>query len=292
MKRWMLFCTTALACTIAHAGGHADLRATWIQAQKPFRIYGNTYYVGSHGLSALLITSPEGHVLIDGTLPENAPMIEANIRALGFRVEDIKLILNSHPHGDHAGAIAALAHDSGAEVAASVASAKALQRGGDDPDDPQHRMAPFYPKVAKLRIVADGETLHVGTLALQMHAMPGHTPGSSGWTWRSCEASRCLSMVYADSITLLSTDSYRYTDAAHPERLAGYRHTLAMLAALPCDILLTPHPRDGFFEKAARIAPGKPNPLIDTQACKAYAADGQQNLQERLRKEAGVRKAL
>ncbi len=286
MKPWPALLAALLACAATHADPvDADMRATWTQPQKPFRIYGNTYYVGSHGLSAILITSPEGHVLIDGTLPENASMIESNIRALGFRVQDIKLILNSHAHGDHAGAIAALARDSGAQVATSAASAKALKRGGDDPDDPQHGMAPFYPKVSKVRVLADGQTVHVGALALQMHAMPGHTPGSSGWTWRSCEAQRCLSMVYADSLSLLSTDDYRYTDPAHPERLAGYRHALAMLAALPCDILLTPHPRDGFFDKAARIAPGKPNPLIDAQACKAYANEGQRNLQQRVQKE-------
>jgi metallo-beta-lactamase class B len=290
MKCWLILGAMALACAVAHADTNTawtDLRATWVQPQKPFRIYGNTYYVGSHGLGAILITSPKGHVLIDGTLPENAPMIESNIRALGFRVQDIKLILNSHAHGDHAGAIAAIARDSGAQVAASAKSANMMRRGGDDTEDPQHGMAPFYPKVSKIRILADGETVRVGPLALQMHPMPGHTPGSTGWTWRSCEDNRCLSMVYADSITLLSTDDYRYTDPAHPERVAGYRQMLTMLTALPCDILLTPHPRDGFFEKAASIAPGKPNPLVDTQACKAYASEGQQNLVERIRKEAG-----
>ena len=290
MKPWPVLCATALACAIVHADAAADSYppASWTQPQKPFQIDGNTYYVGSQGLSAILITSPAGHVLIDGTLPQNASMIESNIRVLGFRVRDIRWILNSHTHGDHAGAIAKLAHDSGAKVAASAKSAKALALGGDDPDDPQHGMAPFYPKVTKVRIVADGETLHVGSLALQMHAMPGHTPGSTGWTWRSCEGKHCVSMVYADSITLLSTPDYRYADPAHPERLAGYRHTLAMLAALPCDILLTPHPRDDFFEKAAHIVPGKPNPLIDPQACKAYAAEGKQNLEERMQKEAGA----
>ena len=290
MKPWPVLCATALACAIVHADAAADSYppASWTQPQKPFQIDGNTYYVGSQGLSAILITSPAGHVLIDGTLPQNASMIESNIRALGFRVRDIRWILNSHTHGDHAGAIAKLAHDSGAKVAASAKSAKALALGGDDPDDPQHGMAPFYPKVTKVRIVADGETLHVDSLALQMHAMPGHTPGSTGWTWRSCEGKHCASMVYADSITLLSTPDYRYADPAHPERLAGYRHTLAMLAALPCDILLTPHPRDDFFEKAAHIVPGKPNPLIDPQACKAYAAEGKQNLEERMQKEAGA----
>lgn len=292
MKYWMVLCATMLAYTAAHADPSASASsndshspATWTQPQKPFRIYGNTYYVGSRGLSAILVASPDGHILIDGTLPENASMIESNIRALGFRVRDIKLILNTHTHHDHAGGIAALAHDSGAQVAASAKSAKALELGGDDPDDPQHGLGRPYPKVADVRIVADGETVHAGTLALQMHAMPGHTPGSTGWTWRSCEGDRCLSMVYADSITLLSAKAYRYTDSSHPERVADYRRTLSMLSALPCDILLIPHPPSDFFEKAAAIAPGTPNPLIDTQACKAYAAQGQTILAERIRKE-------
>lgn len=279
----------ALACISACTGPNATVdpsdRAAWTLPQKPFRIYGNTYYVGSHGLSAILITSSEGHVLIDGTSPENVAMIEVNIRALGFRVQDIKLILNSHTHSDHAGAIAALAHDSGAQVAASARSAKALALGGDDPDDPQYGTAPFYPKVTDVRIVADGETMHVGSLALQMHAMPGHTLGSTGWTWRSCEHDRCLSIVYADSISLLSNDTYRYADPAHPERVADYRRMLGMLSTLPCDILLTPHPRGGFFEKSARIETAKPHPLIDAQACKDYAAKGQEELDERLRTE-------
>ena len=289
MKHWIVLC--ALAFVTAHADAAApstdsDFHATWTQPQQPFRIYGNTYYVGSHGLSAILITSPEGHVLIDSTLQDNVAMIESNIRTLGFRVQDIKLILNSHTHSDHAGGIAALARDSRAQVAASAKSAKALALGGSDPDDPQYGMGSFYPKVTDVRIVADGETVHVGSLALQMHAMPGHTPGSTGWTWRSCEKDRCVSMVYADSISLLSADGYRYADPAHLERLVDYRRTLSTLSALPCDILLTPHPRDGFFDKAARIEVSKPNPLIDTQACKAYAAEGQKMLEERLRKEA------
>jgi len=291
----MTLCTIALACTAActyadtptaPADSHSPV--TWAQKQKPFRIYGNTYYVGSRGLSAILVTSQEGHVLIDGTLPENAAMIESNIRALGFRVQDIKLILNTHTHFDHAGAIAAIARDSGAQVAASAESAKALEMGGDDPDDPQRGMVHSYPKVSHIRIVIDGETIRVGPLALQMHAMPGHMPGSTGWTWRSCEDDRCLSMVYADSISLLTNHDYRYTDPTHPERIAGYRRTLTTLSTLPCDILLIPHPPKDFFEKAGRIASGKPNPLIDTQACKAYANEGRHNLEQRVQKETGT----
>ncbi|RDS81266.1 subclass B3 metallo-beta-lactamase [Dyella monticola] len=298
MDPTMTLSALLLACSAAcvHAGApstpvDSSSPVTWTQKQKPFRIYGNTYYVGSRGLSAILITSPQGYVLIDGTLPENAAMIESNVRALGFRVQDIKLILNTHTHHDHAGAIAAIAHDSGAQVAANAISAKALEHGGDDPDDPQRGMGKTYPKVEHVRIVTEGETLHVGPLALQMHAMPGHMPGGTGWTWRSCEHGRCLSIVYADSITLLSNHDYRYTDPAHPERIAGYRHTLAILSTLPCDILLIPHPPQDFFQRVAHITPGKSNPLVDPQACKAYAQEGQSNLQERLRLEAKTQAA-
>jgi metallo-beta-lactamase class B len=283
----MLAAMTCIGSTTSHANTeHPD----WTAPQKPFRIYGNTYYVGSKGLSAILITSPQGHILIDGTLPENAKLIESNIRTLGFHVKDIKLILNTHAHGDHAGAIAAIAHDSGAEVAASEKGAKALMLGGDDPDDPQHGLAPFYPKVAHVRVMRDNETVNVGPLAVQAHYTPGHTPGSTSWTWTSCEGQRCLSMAEVDSLTLLSYKGYRYNNPAHPERLAAFRQTLKTVATLPCDILMVPHPDAiDFLEHAAARKLGEDHdPLVDKQACKAYAAMGQQNLDQRIAKEAAM----
>lgn len=261
--------------------------AEWSQAQKPFRIYGNTYYVGTKGLSSILISTSDGLVLIDGTLPRNAPLIETNIRALGFRVEDIKIILNTHPHGDHAGGIATLAHDSGAKVMASAKAAWALKHGGSDPNDPQYGLSDPYPKLDNITVVQDGGTVTLGSQSFSMHAMPGHTPGGTGWTWRSCEKDRCLNMVYADSISLLSNKTYRYTDPAHPERLAGYRTTNATLRQLPCDILIVPHPDAiDFLSKLPQMQPNEPNPWLDTNACKAYADQAQANLEKRVKKEA------
>lgn len=265
---------------------HAD-PAAWTQAQKPFRIYGNTYYVGTTGLSAILISTSDGLVLIDGTLPQNVPLIETNIRALGFRVEDIKVILNTHPHGDHAGGIAALAGDSGAKVMASAKATWALEHGGDNPNDPQYGMNAPYPKLTKVTVVQDGGTVTLGSQTLYMHAMPGHTPGGTGWTWRSCEQGRCLNMVYADSISLLSNKTYRYTAPAQPERLAGYRTTIATLRQLPCDILMVPHPDAiDFLGKLPQLQPGKPNPWLDTNACRTYADQAQANLERRVKEEA------
>lgn len=261
---------------------------SWTQSQAPFRIYGNTYYVGSRGLSAILITSSEGDILIDGTLPANAPMVESNIRALGFRVQDIKLILNSHAHFDHAGAIATLARDSGATVAASDSGARALMRGGDDPADPQYGDVPLFPAVDHVRSVADGAAVQIGRLAVQAHYTPGHTPGSTTWSWTSCEGQRCRAMVYADSLTLLAAGSYRYTDRAHPERLATYRRALETVATLPCDILMTPHPDavDLLQRTGQTKSGGGAKPLVDTNACTAYAAKARINLERLIAKEA------
>jgi metallo-beta-lactamase class B len=288
MKGHRVFLTLVVAiCVGASASCAGAPRADWTAPQKPFRIYGNTYYVGSKGLSAILITSPQGHILIDGTQTGNEALVEGNIRSLGFHVKDVKLILNSHARSDHAGAIAAIARDSGAEVAASDKAAKAIMLGGDDPDDPQRGVAPLFPKVAHVRSVMDNETVHVGTLAVKAHYTPGHTPGSTSWTWTSCEQQRCLSMAYVDSLSLYSFDGYRYNDPAHPERLEAFRQTLKTVAVLPCDILMVPHPDviDFLAHAKARKPHEAHDPLVNNQACKAYAAMGQQNLDERIAKE-------
>lgn len=288
MKKFVLWAWLGGAAALCAPEVYAGQDPAWTQPQKPFRIYGNSWYVGTRGLGAILITSPQGHVLIDGTLPENARQIEANIEALGFRVKDVKQILNSHAHSDHAGAIAALAVASGAAVTASEAGAKALKLGGNDPEDPQYGEAPRFPPVAKVGVVADGGQVRVGDIVVQAHYTPGHTPGSTSWTWESCEAKRCLHMVYADSITAFSNDTYRYSNnEEHPHREQDFRQTFANVAGLPCDILITPHPdASDFLDKVARRDQGKqPNPLVDTQACKAYAAAGSVKLDKRLQQE-------
>ena len=172
----------------------------WNADREPFRIFGNTYYVGTERLSSILIMSDRGHILLDGALPQSAELIDRHIRRLGFRTEDVKLIVNSHAHFDHAGGIHALQHASGATVAASASGARALRQGEPTADDPQYgfgRPSNAFPAVSKVRVVRDGETLQVGPLSVTAHLTPGHTPGSTTWTWKSCEGSRCRDIVYA-----------------------------------------------------------------------------------------------
>ena len=285
--RLMTFVVCALASLLqcAHAAGISTDRAAWNASQAPFRIYGNTWYVGPHGLSSILVDTGQGLALFDGDLPESAPQIEAHVRALGFRVHDIKWIFNSHAHVDHAGGIATLQRASGAQVLASAAGAHELELGGADPSDPQYGSIPDYTPVSHVRVVRDGAGLHLRNATIKAHYTPGHTAGSTSWTWTSCEKKRCLHMVYADSLTAVSAPSFRFSD--HPRYLADFRRSIATVAALPCDILLTPHPdASGFWDRVARSRSGPGvSALIDENACRKYAAASSKALDARLAQE-------
>ena len=258
--------------------------AEWNRPHAPVRVYGNTHFVGTDGLSALLVTSPEGHVLIDGALPESAPLIRANVEALGFRMADVKLILTSHEHYDHAGGLAALQETSGASVVAREPAARVLEAGRSGPDDPQDGDLLPFPAVDRVRRVADGETLRVGPLALTAHATPGHTAGGTTWTWTSCEGGRCLNLVYADSLTPVSADGFRFRDA--PTILADFERTFATVERLPCDVLVTPHPSASrLWERVAARDAGDADALVDPAACTRYAATARQRLADRLASE-------
>lgn len=281
------FCALALAALLTPAPAFSAEYScadcdSWNAPHAPFRIHGNTWYVGTQGLSALLVTSDRGHVLIDGGLPQSAPRIAASIAALGFRLGDVKLILNSHAHFDHAGGIAELARLSGATVAASPYSAGQLRNG--NPDDAQFGRSAPYPALATVREIADGEVLRVGDLAMTAHFTPGHTTGGTSWTWRSCEGARCLNMVYADSLT---APGFRLLgNPRQPEAVAQFRGSFARVAALPCDILVSPHPdfSDLFEHLAAREA-GQAEAFIDAGACRRYAAAARARFEAQLARE-------
>lgn len=259
----------------------------WNKAREPFRVYGNTYYVGTDGLSALLVTGDAGHVLLDAGLSQSAPLIDANIRKLGFKTEDVKLILISHGHFDHAGGANALQRHSGATVAASASTAEAMRRGENTPDDPQFgfgRQFNGFPAVKQVRVVGDQEVLTVGKTSIKVHLIPGHAPGSTAYTWQSC-APACLNMVYADSLTSPSAPGFKYG-----KRLDSFQKSIEKVAALPCDIVLSPHPQftqvDQKLERRARMKGPGPDPFLDPEGCRAYAADGMKRLEARRAEEA------
>ncbi|MDB5673409.1 MAG: putative metallo-beta-lactamase [Sphingomonas bacterium] len=265
-----------------------DYAARWLSPQAPVRVYGNAYLVGFGGLSVGLIKTDAGLILIDGALPQSVGAVEANIRTLGFDPKQIRYILSTEPHYDHASGIAALARDSGATVIASVPAAKALRQGYSDGDDPQAAILESYAPIANVRGVRDGERIRLGTTVITAHATPGHTFGSMSWSWRSCEGRRCLNMVFASSLNPVSADNWRFSDPAHRPLLTAFRHSVAVVRKLPCDVLLTAHPdQSGGDAKYAQLQRRPlPNPYIDAGACRAYADKHAGLLAARVAKEA------
>ncbi|MEO8175496.1 MAG: subclass B3 metallo-beta-lactamase [Sphingomicrobium sp.] len=252
----------------------------WDKPAPPVRIHGNTYLVGTCGISAILITGSEGDILIDAGTEAGADLIARNIRSLGFRLTDIKYLLHSHEHIDHVGGMARLQQLTGAQLVASPAAAAVFRTGAPGSGDPQAGIFPPFRAARVDRIIHDGEQVRTWDLALTAIATPGHTPGALSWTWTSCDGGVCRRMVYADSLTAVARDGYRFTD--HPAALAAFRASIARVAGLECDILLTPHPSaSGMLERLGGRAP-----LENPNGCHDYAAKLTRQLDERLAKEA------
>jgi metallo-beta-lactamase class B len=277
-------CAILAACFAALPGVQtaqaqsAQATAEWNRPQAPFKIFGDTYYVGVHGLAAIMIVGAKGNILIDGDLDISSDQIAQHIHQLGFQIQEVQLILNSHAHSDHAGGIAALQKMSNAQVDASPWSAAVLSKGGVAPEDPQFgSISPIAP-VAKVKEIKDGETIYLGPLALTPHFTPGHTPGGTSWTWRSCEDGVCKNIAFVDSLTAVSGPKYRFSD--HPEVVAQFEKSFAVVDALPCDILITPHPEaSDFFGRKAKGDYDSPG------ACHKLAEDSRAFLQKRLESE-------
>lgn len=285
-----MFTLAACTATAAPQPAAGEAQAQWAEAcaddsgwdepGPPFQVNGNTWYVGTCGIAAILVTGEEGHVLIDGGTGKGAAPIAANIEALGFDLSDVKLLLHSHEHFDHVGGLAELQQRTGARLLASPAAAPVMATGETASDDPQHGMHDPFSPVRVDGTVEDGEVVGVGDVELTAIATPGHTSGALSWQWQACdEAGQCETVVYGDSLSPVSGDAYRFSD--HPDYLATYRASLDRFAGLDCTLLLTPHPSASGMRD--RIIAGD---LSDSAACRNYAAGIGKRLDERLAKEA------
>jgi metallo-beta-lactamase class B len=242
------------------------------QPAEPFRIAGNFYYVGANDVAAFLITGPEGHVVLDGGYPTTAPMIMASIAKLGFDIKDVKVLLNSEPHPDHAGGLSVLQQASGAELWASEASADAIVAGGDDPDVILPLRALFwiglvgYPAARVDHRFKDGDTIRVGPIVLTAHVTGGHTRGCTSWSFAVRDGDRALNVVSACSLIVLQGMRY-------PEQRADFEHSFRVLRSLPADIWVTSHARLwGRYRKfvASATAKNPVDPFIDPEGYRAY----------------------
>lgn len=284
----------ALALAAALPNAHAtaaeaplpQLRAytvdtSWLQPMAPLQIADHTWQIGTQDLTALLVQTAEGAVLLDGGMPQMAGHLISNMKVRGVAPQDLRLILLSHAHADHAGPVAELKRRTGAKVAANAESAVLLARGGSD--DLHFGDGITYPPANADRIVMDGEVVTVGGIAFTAHFMPGHTPGSTAWTWTDTRDGKPVRIAYADS---LSAPGYQLQgNPRYPHLVEDYRRSFATVRALPCDVLLTPHPGASNWDYAAGARAG-----AKALNCRAYADAAEQKFDAQLAKEtAGAR---
>lgn len=243
----------------------------WRQPVPAFRIADRTWYIGTAGLSALLVQTGDGAVLIDGGLPQAAGLLLSRIREVGAGRE-LRLILHSHAHGDHAGPLAAVRRATGAQLVSNAESAALLARGGSD--DLHFGDGVLFPPVHADRLVQDGEAVELGGMRFVAHFTPAHTPGSLSWTWTDTRDGRPLRIAYADSLT---APGYRLLDNPHyPRIVEDFRRGFAAVRALACDLLITPHPEASGWAPATGAAPSS------AVACRTYADRAAARLDEQL----------
>jgi metallo-beta-lactamase class B len=272
-RRWLVLVGVLSALALVLHGRW--LNATKIGGQgpaEPFRIAGNLYYVGASDIAAFLITGPEGHVVLDGGYPTTAPMIMASIAKLGFDIKDVKVLLNSEPHPDHAGGLGVLQQASGAELWASEASAEAIASGGEDPDMLLPVRALFriglvgYPAARVDHRFKDGDTIRVGPIALTAHVTGGHTRGCTSWSFPVRDGDRVLNVVSACDLSVMGRMRY-------PGQEADFERSFRVLRSLPADIWVTCHARPwGRYRKfvASATAKNPADPFIDPEGYRAY----------------------
>lgn len=258
LTAWLLLSRTSAAQTPAN----------WTDTIAPFRVIDNVYYVGSAGLSAWLITTPQGHILLDVGLPQNATMVQRNIERLGFRVTDVKVLLNSHAHFDHAGGLAHLKRQSGARLFAMAGDRTALERGvyvGSD-----SVLAYRFPAVQVDSVITDGSKVTLGGVTLTANLTAGHSAGCTTWTLpvqaagtRHTAAFFCSASVAANRLA---------PRPQYPGIVADYRRTFARLKTMDADVFLPPHAElFDLAERRTRLAAGGTNPFIDATALRRLA---------------------
>jgi metallo-beta-lactamase class B len=267
VKRVLAVAALLLAASLS-AQRTAEERAEWNKPVAPFRIAGNVYYVGAAGVASYLISTPRGLIVLDGGLPETARLVVENLRRLDFPISDVRYLLNSHAHFDHAGGLVQLKRLSGAQMIASRADAKILESGEK------------FPKTVVERIVGDGDTVQLADVTLTAHLTPGHTPGCTTWTMPVEEHLQRFNIVFYCSTTVVSP---LVNNREYPSIVSDYEATFAKLRTIPCDIFLAPHP--SFFDltaKRARLGRPGENPFIRPGEMAAYVARSEADFREEL----------
>ena len=257
----------------------------WTAPQTPYRVIGDVYYVGSKDLASFLITTPQGHILINSNLASSVPMIRRNVEALGFRFSDIKILLISHAHFDHAagsGEIKRLTH---ARYMVMDADVPVVESGGRDDFALGSSPKYWFPKTKVDRVLHDSDEVRLGNAVLVAHLTPGHTKGCTTWTMKVSDGGRVYNVVIVGSPNVLS--SYKLVgDAAYPKMAQDFESTFRTLKALPCDVFLGAHGSYyGMLRKFDEMKAGAANPFIDPAGYQSYVAEKDQEFLAELAKQ-------
>ena len=245
----------------------------WGNYEAPFRLAGPIYYVGTEELAVFLVQSPQGHILIDGGIPSSAAVIEKSIREIGFKPEDIRILLTTQAHFDHVGTHAHFKKLSGAMVQAMTGDEKLLRDGGKsdylfgaNPDN-------NFPRVPVDRVLKDGDLVTIGGVRITARHTPGHTPGSATYEMNVSEGGKDYKVVFAASTTVNPGTRF-VKNPSYPGILEDYRKTFTVLESLRPDIFLSGHA--SFFNLYAKRAKMKPeNPaqaFVDPQGYRTLIA--------------------
>jgi metallo-beta-lactamase class B len=258
------------------------LKVKWNTPTEPFKMIGNVYYVGTDGLASYLITSPQGHVLVDTVMPESTSLIKTNIEKLGFKITDIKYLLNTHAHIDHTGGLAEMKQASGAQMVAGEAD-KPLLEGGYYPGA-QEVDALKFPPVKVDRTAREGDKVTVGDVTLTARETPGHSPGCTSWEFsvKDGDATRSVLIFCSGTVAL----NRLVGNPTYSGIVADYRKTFARAKDMKVDVLLAPHPEMyKMAEKRAKLSEGGPNPFVNPGEFNDYAASLEKAFEDALVKQ-------
>lgn len=268
-----LFLIAALCWTTLACGQNSP---AWTTPFPPHRIAGNLYYVGSQDLASYLITTPEGHILINSSLEESVPLIRTSVEKLGFKFGDIKILLISHAHSDHCAGSAELLKQTKARYLVMEGDAAAIEHGGNKNSRLEKAGYLAFPPAHVDQILKDGDEVKLGGALLVAHLTPGHTAGCTTWTLQVMEGGKPLQAVIIGSPNV-NPGYILVGNKDYPSIATDYEQTFRVLKSLPVDLFLGAHGSYyGMVEKHARLADGSANPFIDPEGYHKYVAEREQ----------------
>jgi metallo-beta-lactamase class B len=246
---------------------------SWTEPFPPHRVVGNVYFVGSLSLASYLITTPQGHILINSNLESSVPMIRAGVEKLGFKFSDVKILLISHAHWDHCAGSAHVKELTGAKYMVMEQDVPEIEAGGKGNFHYGNDPGTFYKPTKVDRVLHDGDDVKLGGTVLTAHLTPGHTKGCTTWTMKATDRGKTYDVVIVGSPNV--NGGYKLVNnAQYPGIAEDYEKTFRVLKSLHCDVFLGAHgDYYGMDKKFSRMKPDGPNVFIDPDGYQAYIAE-------------------